>query len=336
MTTTSTFKALLVDQQNGQTKAQIQTLAPEALPAGDVTLQVAYSSLNYKDALAVTGKAKVLKSYPLVPGVDLSGVVLESVSPDYKAGDQVLVTGYDIGERYWGGYTQRTRLKSDWLVPLPTGLSLKQAMEIGTAGFTAMLSVMALEAHGLTPQDQREVIVTGAAGGVGSMAVAILGRLGYNVVASTGRTETHEYLRALGARDFIGRNVLATPTKRLLESERWAGAVDAVGGSTLDGLLRTMARHASIALSGNAGGIPVSTNVLPFILRGVNILGIDSNFCPYKHRLQAWKRLAQLLSAEMLEQMSQEATLEDIPTLSQKILQGQIRGRVVVNLSLGN
>ncbi len=327
------FKALMVDQKDGRTEATIQELGPEALPDGDVLLKVAYSTLNYKDGLAVTGKARVLRSLPMVPGVDLSGTVVESESPKFKAGDRVLINGYEIGERYWGGFTQLNRVKSEWLVPVPDTFSLKQAMIIATAGYTAMLSVMALEEHGLTPADQREVVVTGAAGGVGSMAVALLGRLGYNVVASTGRVETHDYLRSLGARDFIDRSVLATPSKKPLESERWAGAVDAVGGSTLDGLLRTMVRHASIAISGNAGGISVTTNVLPLILRGVNILGIDSNLCPYERRLLAWDRLAHLLSADLLDSMAQEASLADVPALSREILQGKIRGRVVVKVS---
>jgi len=306
------FKALMVDQKDGETQATIQELGPDALPDGDVTLKVAYSSLNYKDGLAVTGTAKVLRSYPMVPGVDLSGTVVESDSPKFKAGDRVLITGYETGEKHWGGFTQMNRVRSEWVVPVPDGLSLKEAMILGTAALTAMLSLMALEEHGLTPDDQREVVVTGAAGGVGSMAVAILGHYGYNVVASTGRAETHDYLKSLGARDFIDRGVLGTPSKRLLESERWAGAVDAVGGDTLAGLLRTMARGASIALSGNAGGVPLNTNVLPFILRGVNLLGIDSNLCPYDLRVKAWNRLNGLLPAEMIEKMGQEATLEDI------------------------
>lgn len=328
-----TFKALMVDEVDGATTASILELGQEALPAGEVTLAVAYSSLNYKDGLAVTGKAKVLRSHPLVPGVDLSGVVLESSVPNLKAGDEVIITGNEIGEKYWGGYTQKTRVKAGWVVPLPAGLTLKQAMVIGTGGLTAMLSVMALEEHGLTPADQREVVVTGAAGGVGSFAVAILGRLSYNVVASTGRAETHAYLRRLGAKDFIDRSVLATPSKRPLERERWVAAIDAVGGDTTAGLLLTMARGGSIALSGNAGGIALNTNVLPFILRGVNLLGVDSNLCSPERRQIAWNRLAKLLSAEMLEQMThQEARLADIPALSQQILKGQIRGRVVINV----
>jgi acrylyl-CoA reductase (NADPH) len=225
------------------------------------------------------------------------------------------------------------RVRSEWLVPLPKGLNLKQAMTLGTAGLTAMLSVLALEAHGLSPDSERPVVVTGAAGGVGSMAVAILGKLGYPVVASTGRAEAHDYLKALGAQTIIDRGVLASPSERLLESERWAGAVDVVGGTTLAGLLRAMARDGSIALSGNTGGVQLNTNVLPFILRGVNLLGVDSNLCPYDRRLEAWNRLAALLPPESLDLMAHDATLEDVPGLATEILRGNILGRVVIKLA---
>jgi acrylyl-CoA reductase (NADPH) len=327
-----TFKALIVDQKEGETMATIQKLGRADLPEGDVTVVVAYSSLNYKDGLAVTGQGKVLRSHPLVPGVDMAGTVLESDSAEYQAGDKVVLTGFEHGEKYWGGFTQLTRVGSKFLVPLPEGLTLRQAMAIGTAGLTAMLSVMALEEARLSPGDQREVVVTGAAGGVGSTAVAILGQLGYNVVASTGRAETYDYLRSLGAKDFIEREVLASPSKRPLESERWAGAVDAVGGDTTAGLLRTMARGGSIALSGNAGGFALNTTVLPFILRGVNILGIDSNLCPLERRREAWRRLATQLPLEMVEAMTQEISLADVPAFSQEILQGKVRGRTVISL----
>ncbi len=330
----STFKALMVDQQDGTTTATIQTLGEADLPEGDVLVKVAYSSLNYKDGLAVAGVAKVLRSHPMVPGIDLAGTVVESASPDFKSGDKVLLTGFEIGEKHWGGYTQMARVNSTSLVHLPEGLTLREAMVIGTGGLTAMVSVMALEEHGLTPTDRREVVVTGAGGGVGSMAVAILGQHDYNVVASTGRPETHEYLQKLGARDFIDRSLLSEESKRPLERERWLAAVDAVGGSTLAGLLRTMVRGGSIALSGNAGGVPVNTTVLPFILRGVNILGIDSNFCPVARRQVAWQRLATELPKGALDLMTdREATLDEIPTLSQEILQGKIRGRVIINVA---
>jgi acrylyl-CoA reductase (NADPH) len=325
-----TFRALMVDQQNGETMAAVQNLGPDALPEGDVLLSVAYSSLNYKDGLAITGKAKVLRHHPMVPGVDMAGTVLESDSPDFKAGDQVILTGFEHGEKYWGGFTERNRVGSAGLIHLPPDLTLRQSMAIGTAGLTAMLSVMVIEAHGLTPEDQREVVVTGAAGGVGSTAVAILAGLGYNVVASTGRESAHDYLRQLGAKSFIGREVLSAASKRPLESERWAAAVDAVGGVTLDGLLRTMVRGGSIALSGNAGGIIFSSNVLPFILRGVNLLGIDSNLCPVSLRRTAWERLSKEIPLNQLDLMTEEAELEDLPTLGREILKGNVRGRTVI------
>lgn len=325
-----TFRALMVDQQEGETTATVQDLGPEALPEGDVLLSVAYSSLNYKDGLAITGKAKVLRSHPMVPGVDMAGTVLESDSPDFKPGDQVILTGFDHGAKYWGGFTEQNRVRSAGLIHLPPGLTLRQSMAIGTAGLTAMLSVMALEAHGLTPEDQREVVVTGAAGGVGSTAASILAGLGYNVVASTGRESAHAYLRQLGARSIIGREVLSAASERPLESERWAAAVDAVGGDTLDGLLRTMVRGGSIALNGNAGGVRFCSNVLPFLLRGVNLLGIDSNLCPVSLRRTAWARLAKEIPLDQLELMTEEAELEDLPTLGREILKGNVRGRTVI------
>jgi acrylyl-CoA reductase (NADPH) len=325
-----TFRALVVDQQDGRTMATVQNLGPDALPEGDVLLSVAYSSLNYKDGLAITGKSKVLRSYPMVPGVDMAGTVIESESPDFHAGDRVILTGFQHGEKYWGGFTERNRVSSAGMIHLPPGLTLRQSMAIGTGGLTAMLSVMALEAHGLTPEDQREVVVTGAAGGVGSMAVAILAGLGYNVVASSGRESAHEYLRQLGARSFIGREVLSAASTRLLESERWAAAVDAVGGDALAGLLRAMVRGGSIALSGNAGGVTFSSNVLPFILRGVNLLGIDSNLGPVSLRRIAWERLAKEIPLDKLDLMTEEAGLEDLPALGPEILRGNIRGRTVI------
>jgi acrylyl-CoA reductase (NADPH) len=325
-----TFRAFVVDQQDGQTTATVENLGLDALLEGDVLLSVAYSSLNYKDGLAITGKSKVLRSYPMVPGVDMAGTVIESDSPDFQPGDKVILTGFQHGEKYWGGFTERNRVSSVGIIHLPPGLTLRQSMAIGTGGLTAMLSVMALEAHGLSPEDQREVVVTGAAGGVGSMAVAILAGLGYNVVASSGRESTHEYLRQLGARRFIGREVLSAPCKRLLEPERWAAAVDAVGGDTLAGLLRTMVRGGSIALSGNAGGVTVNSNVLPFILRGVNLLGIDSNLGPVSLRRTAWERLAKEIPLDKLDLMTEAAELEDLPTLGPEILKGNIRGRTVI------
>lgn len=328
------FRALVVDQEDGATTSNVKEMSGGDLPdIGDVLVAVAYSTLNYKDGLAVTGKAKVLRSFPMVPGIDLAGTVIESGSSEFQEGDKVVLTGFETGERYWGGYTQKNRVRSDTLIHLPDKMTLKESMIIGTAGLTAMLSVMALEEHGLRPADGGEVVVTGASGGVGSMAVAILSQLGYNVVASTGSTDAHQYLRLLGARDFIDRKTLGEPSKRPLEAGRWAGAVDAVGGDTLAGLLRSMAPHTSIALSGNAGGVALNSTVLPFILRGVNLLGIDSNFAPMEQRTVAWRRLAEAVSKDALEAMVRDADLEDVPALSEEILAGQIQGRTVIKLA---
>jgi len=333
-TMTESFKALVVDEQDGATSAAVKELGGDDLPdIGDVLVAVAYSTLNYKDGLAITGKAKVLRSYPMVPGIDLAGTVVESSSSDFKKGDKIVLTGFETGERYWGGYTQLNRVRSETLVRLPDGMTLRESMIVGTAGLTAMLSVMALEEQGLQPTAGHEVIVTGASGGVGSMAVAILSQLGFDVVASTGSADSHGYLRLLGARDFVDRSTLTGPAKRPLEAGRWAGAVDAVGGDTLAGLLRSMAPHTSIALSGNAGGVALNSTVLPFILRGVNLLGIDSNFAPMEQRTVAWRRLAELLPKDALEAMAREASLEDVPALSREILEGKIQGRTIIKVT---
>jgi acrylyl-CoA reductase (NADPH) len=328
-----TFKALVLEQHDGNVQADIRELGTDALPEGDVLISVAYSTLNYKDGLAVTGKGKIIRNYPMVPGVDFVGTVAESASPRFKPGDQVILTGWGVGERHWGGFAQMARVKSEWLVPLPEGLSMQQAMTIGTAGFTAMLSVMALEQHDVRP-DGHEVVVTGAAGGVGSVAVALLARLGYNVAAATGRTELHDYLvGTLGAQQIVSREEVSGESKRPLEKERWGGAVDTVGGKLLAGLLPAMAYHSSVAVCGNAGGIELNTTVFPFILRGVNMLGIDSVMCPLERRTEAWNRLARDLPPQTLEGMQQVVALEDVPALCQDILRGQVRGRVVVDLS---
>lgn len=326
-----TFKALVLDQKDGVFQASLQELQKDVLPAGDVLVAVAYSSLNYKDGLAVTGQGKVVRQYPMVPGIDLAGTVEESRSPRFKPGDQVILTGWGIGERHWGGYAQAARVKADWLLALPPGLTLKQAMGIGTAGLTAMFSIMALEERGMTPGG-REVAVTGAAGGLGGMAVAILAKLGYDVVASTGRPEAHDYLTTLGAHRILDRKVLSTPSDKPLESERWAGAVDTVGGETLAALLRTMAYGASVAACGLAGGSRFQTTVFPFILRGVSLLGIESSQAPHERRQAAWARLVRDLPLESLDRMIQVVPLEDVPRLSQAILRGQVRGRIVVDL----
>jgi acrylyl-CoA reductase (NADPH) len=324
-----TFTALVLEQRDGATHSEVRQLPASALPEGDVLVRVAYSDLNYKDGLAITGRGKVVRSFPMVPGIDLAGTVVESAAPAYKPGDQVVLTGWGIGEVHWGGHAQLARVRADWLVPLPAGMTLEQAMGIGTAGFTAMLCVMALEEHGLRP-GERQVLVTGASGGVGSVAVAILARLGYNVVASTGKDGERDYLHTLGAQEVVGR---LAPSGKPLESERWGGAVDTVGGAALAALLPAMAYGGSVAACGNAGGAELHTTVFPFILRGVNLLGILSVNVPFERRRQAWERLARDLSPGALDRMVQVVPLADVPALSQAICDGKIRGRVVVDVN---
>lgn len=273
-----TFRALLVEETQGQTKTGFRDLQDEALPEGDTLVEVAYSSLNYKDALAVTGAGKVVRRFPMVPGIDLAGRVFTSSNPSFKPGDRVLATGCGLGETHWGGYTQKARLPAAWLVPLPEGMSLQEAMGIGTAGFTAMISVMILEEHGVKP-GSGEVVVTGAAGGVGSLSVALLSALDYKVVASTGRLGETEFLKSLGASEVIGREALSTLSQPL-ESERWAGAIDSVGGATLSGILASASRHGCVVACGLAGDTNLKTTVFPFILRGVTLAGVDSMATP--------------------------------------------------------
>ena len=328
----NSFKALLVEKSDDAQQAAIKTLQAADLPEGDVLIRVAYSSLNYKDGLAVTGSGPVIRKFPLIPGIDLAGTVEEADSPEYKPGDKVILTGWGIGERHWGGYTQLARVKSKWLVPLPEGLTLQQAMGIGTAGFTAMLCVLALEEHGCTP-DSGDVVVTGATGGVGSIAVAILSKLGYRVAASTGSAAAHGYLKNLGAAEIIDREVFGAVSKRPLESSRWAGAVDTVGGDTLASLLKAMNPRTSVAACGNAGGATLNTTVFPFILRGVNLLGIDSVMCPADLRREAWRRLSLDLPEAALESMMRVAPLSDIFDLSEQILQGKLQGRTVIDVN---
>jgi acrylyl-CoA reductase (NADPH) len=326
----TTFKALVLRQADKQTVAQIETLSTTDLPDGDVLVAVEYSGLNYKDGLAVTGKGKIVRQFPLVPGIDLAGTVLESASPDYKPGDKVVLTGWGVGERYWGGYSQRQRVRSNWLVPLPAGLDTRQAMAIGTAGFTAMLCVLALEQAGVSPSADKPVLVTGASGGVGSVAVALLARLGYKVTAVTGRPENQDYLRTLGASGFVGREEMVAPA-RPLEAQRWAGAVDTVGGKILARVLAEIDYGGSVAACGLAGGTELPTTVMPFILRGVALLGVDSVMCPLPRRRQAWARLVHDLPMGMLEHITQPATLEQVPRLAEEILAGRVRGRVVID-----
>jgi|SRR5579871_1665650 acrylyl-CoA reductase (NADPH) len=328
----NTFKGLIVEQRDGEVVPSIQVLEEEQLPEGDVLVSVTYSSLNYKDGLALTGRNKVVRSYPMVPGIDLVGTVEESQSPDFQPGDQVISTGWGVGENRWGGFAQKARIKSEWLVKLPEGMKPRTAMALGTAGFTAMLSLMALEEHGFAPGG-REALVTGASGGVGSMAVALLAKSGHTVVASTGSSGATEYLKSLGASAILDRAELTTPGGGPLGTGRWGGAIDTVGGETLAGVLRTMAPRSSVAACGNVAGFALNTTVLPFILRGVNLLGISSLDTPIERRRIAWKRLAELLPADLVEQTMKVVSLEELPAQAQEILQGNVRGRVVVDVN---
>jgi acrylyl-CoA reductase (NADPH) len=328
----SGFRALVLEEKDGKVSSALETVDEAALPAGDVTVAVSHSTLNYKDGLILAGLGRIVRKYPHVPGIDFAGTVERSDSPEFKPGDKVILTGWRVGEWYWGGYAQKARVKAEWLVPLPAGMSAQQAMAIGTAGFTSMLAVLALEKHGLKPEGG-EILVTGAAGGVGGIAVAILARLGYTVVASTGRAETHDYLRALGATTIIDRASTVAPPGKPLVAERWAGCVDTVGGTTLAGVLPAMKYGASVAACGNAGGNDVPASVIPFLLRGVNLLGIDSAMKPMPERREAWARLLRDLPLDKLDAMTSVIGLADLPDESQRILKGQVRGRVVVDLS---
>jgi acrylyl-CoA reductase (NADPH) len=326
------FKALLLEEKDGKVAGRITELAEDKLPAGDVTVAVEYSTLNYKDGLILGGLGRLVRNYPHVPGVDFAGRVLESTHPKWKAGDAVILTGWRVGETQWGGYGQKARVKGDWLVALPMGMTARQAMAIGTAGFTSMLAVMALEEHGVGPASG-EVLVTGAAGGLGSVAVSILARLGYKVAASTGRAETHEYLKKLGASAIVERSAIEKLPAKPLESERWAGCIDSVGGSTLANAMASMKYHGAIASCGLAGGTKLETTVIPFLLRGVSVLGIDSVMCPKERREEAWTRLARDLPMDQLESMMVPAKLGDLARLGPEILAGKVRGRVVVDVN---
>lgn len=327
------FKALLVEKDDeGKTSASIQTLDDSQLPDGDVTVAVEYSTVNYKDGLCVGPGGGLVRNYPHIPGIDFAGTVTASESNDFAVGDKVVLTGWRVGEAWWGGYSQKAKVKAEWLVPLPEGVSTRQAMAVGTAGFTAMLSVMALEAHGLKPGNG-PVLVTGAAGGVGSVATAILANLGYEVAAVTGRLETGDYLKSLGATTIVARDEINETVKRPLEAELWAGCIDAVGGAMLARVLGQMKYGASVAAVGLAGGANLPATVIPFLLRGVNLLGIDSVMQPFDNRLAAWKRVAESLPMDKLEAMVQPATLADLPELGAQILKGQVKGRVVVDVN---
>lgn len=328
------FRALVLEKENdGQAVATIKELDVGDLPPSDVTVAVDYTTVNYKDGLCMSGTGGgLVRAYPHVAGIDFAGTVEASDDARYAPGDRVVLTGWRVGEAYWGGYAQKARVKADWLVPLPTALTTRQAMAVGTAGLTAMLAVQALEDHGLTPE-KGEVLVTGAAGGVGSVAVALLAATGYQVVAVTGRPETEGYLRNLGASRIIPRCDLAETVKRPLEAESWAGCVDAVGGAMLARVLGQMKYGASVAAVGLAGGPGLPASVIPFLLRGVNLLGIDSVMRPYADRVAAWDRIAAELPMTKLEAMVHPATLADLPNLGAAILQGTVQGRVVVDVN---
>jgi len=328
------FTCLLLEEgDDGKVSNSIQTLDNDRLPEGDVTVAVKYSTLNYKDGMIVNGLGKLVREYPHVPGIDFAGVVEESASSDYKPGDEVILTGWRVGEIHWGGFSTRARVKSDWLVPLPEGLTLQQSMAIGTAGLTAMLAIMTLEEHNLSADQDGEVLVTGAAGGVGSVAVSILANLGYRVAAGTGREETHAYLKDLGATTIVGRDELAEAPRGPLARERWLGVVDNVGGAMLGNVLPAVAYWGTVASVGNAGGIEFTTNVLPFLLRGINLCGIDSNTCSKERRIKAWDRLSKELPMDKLEATANVAALAELPELAGKILQGKIQGRTVIDVN---
>ena len=327
------FKALVVEKDaQGNTVASVQALALARLPEAEVTVAVEYSTLNYKDGLCLGSGGGLVRAWPHVPGIDFAGTVEASSDPRYRPGDKVVLTGWRVGEAHWGGYAQKARVRADWLVPLPEGLTTRAAMAVGTAGFTAMLAVMALEDHGLTPA-RGEVLVTGAAGGVGSVATALLAHLGYQVATVTGRPETADYLKSLGAARIVPRAELAEVVKRPLEAETWAGCIDAVGGAMLARVLGQMKYGASVAAVGLAGGSALPATVIPFLLRGVNLLGIDSVMRPYPDRVRAWGRIARDLPMAKLETMIRPATLADLPALGAAILKGQVQGRVVVDVN---
>ncbi|MGY8869974.1 MAG: acrylyl-CoA reductase (NADPH) [Pseudomonadales bacterium] len=325
------FKALVLDQVDGKTVAEIKTLNVSDLPDEDVLVDVDYSSINFKDGLAITGTGKIVSKFPMVPGIDLVGTVAESNSDAYKTGDQVVLTGWSVGERFWGGLSQKARLKSEWLVPLPEGMAPEVSMSIGTAGLTAMLCVMALEEGGVTP-DKGPVVVSGAAGGVGSVAVAILAKLGYEVAAITGRAETEGYLRGLGATTILTREEMSEKA-RPLERQRWAGGIDTVGDTMLARILAEADYNATVAACGLAGGFKLPTTVMPFILRNVRLQGVDSVMCPIERRTQAWNRLQTDLPAVALGEISQVIGLDDVPEYADKIVNGKIQGRTIVDLN---
>ena len=325
-----TFRALVLHEVGGKLSSHIEAVDDDRLPEGEVTVAVEYSTLNYKDGMVLQGQGRLVRTYPHVPGIDFAGTVESSQSPAFQRGDKVVLTGWRVGEMQWGGYAEKARVKADYLVPLPAGLTTRQAMAIGTAGFTAMLAVIALEKHGLGLGS--EVLVTGATGGVGGTAIALLSSLGHKVVASTGRTALKSYLEGLGAAEVIDRTTLANPPTRPLDRERWDGAIDAVGSATLATILTQLRYRASVAACGLAGGNDLPTTVIPFLLRGVNLLGIDSVMCPREARIEAWRRLTRDLPLDRLDRMIEEIPLSQVAGLAPRILGGQIRGRTVIDV----
>jgi acrylyl-CoA reductase (NADPH) len=327
------FRAILMERaEDGTATARLAQLEDSALPQGDVTVAISHSTLNYKDGLCLSATGGgLVRNYPHIPGIDFAGTVESSSDPRYTPGQPVVLTGWRVGEAHWGGFAEKARVKADWLVPLPAGLTARQSMALGTAGFTAMLAVMDLESHGLTPA-AGEVLVTGAAGGVGSVAVALLAAAGYQVAAVTGRPETAAYLTDLGAARIVPREDLAETVKRPMESETWAGCIDAVGGTMLARVLGQMKSEAAVAAVGNAGGLQVPANIIPFLLRGIKLLGVNSVTVPYPRRVAAWDRLAKEMPLDKLDAMIRPAKLDDVPALGAAILKGQVQGRVVIEM----
>ena len=324
------FKGILIEKNDGQYTESVQSIDELQLPEGDVSIDVAYSTLNFKDGLAITGKGPVVRSFPMVPGIDLVGTVTHSDSDRFQAGDEVLLNGFGVGEKHWGGLAEKARLKSDWLIKLPAGLSAKQAMAIGTAGYTAMLSVIALERHGITP-DKGDVLVTGANGGVGSFAITLLAKLGYRVIASTGRPEEADYLTALGAAEIIDRNTLSAPGRPMVK-ERWAAAIDSVGSHTLTNVCAGLKYGGVVTACGLAQGMDFPASVAPFILRGITLAGIDSVMRPLADREEAWARLADILTDDDFTSIGTEISLDEAVATAHELMAGKVRGRVLVNL----
>jgi acrylyl-CoA reductase (NADPH) len=329
---TGMFNSIMIDKNEADGyRASVQKLGDAQLPDGDVTVQVLYSTLNYKDALAITGKGPVVRRFPMVPGIDLAGVVEQSDNPRYRAGDHVILNGWGVGETHWGGLAQKARVKGDWLVPLPAAIGPRRAMAIGTAGYTAMLCIMALQDHGVTP-DKGSIVVTGAVGGVGSIAIALLSKLGYVVEAVTGRAHESDFLKLLGATVILPRDEL-TAVGKPLGKERWAGAIDVVGSQMLANVCAGTRYGGVVTACGLAGGMDFPATVAPFILRGVSLIGIDSVMCAYERRMRAWETLAAQLDMEKLDALSEEISLGQVLSVAPKMLQGQVRGRVVVDVN---